>query len=88
MENNKFYKHNEVMEAFKKDFVAEINNRLEIKKEELKKLKVVEGDLFEVDAKTFHYVFSLNYLKMWRENYVSLYPIRLYKKYKIFISAN
>ena len=82
MESNKFYRHNEVMEAFKADFVAEINSRIEAKKATLKDFPVHDGNLIKVDAETFHEVFALNYLKMWRENYVSLYPIRTYKNVK------
>ncbi|HPW96357.1 MAG TPA: hypothetical protein PK557_05250 [Paludibacteraceae bacterium] len=82
MESNKFYRHNEVMEAFKADFVAEINSRIEAKKATLKDFPVHDGNLIKVDAETFHEVFALNYLKMWRENYVSLYPISTYKNVK------
>ena len=82
MESNKFYRHNEVMEAFKADFVAEINSRIEAKKATLKDFPVHDGNLIKVDAETFHEVFALNYLKMWRENYVSLFPISTYKNVK------
>ena len=88
MEYNNFYRHNEAMEAFKNEFVAEIDKRLAKKQAELKVLPVVENNLIKVDAETFHYVFSLNYIKIWRENYVSLYPLSTYKKHQEFISTN
>lgn len=79
MEENKFYRHNEVMEMIRNDLVAEIDKRLAEQKELLKGKEVVEGNLIKVNAESFWNVFALNYMKMWRKNYVSLYPLSVYE---------
>jgi hypothetical protein len=72
----------DLMKDFRERFVEEIDRRINAKKEEFKNAEKSDNDLVRVDAETFHYVFSLNYIKMFQENYVSLYPVSVYKSVK------
>ena len=72
----------DLMKDFRERFVEEIDRRINAKKEEFKNAEKVDNDLVRVDAETFHYVFSLNYIKIFQENYVSLYPVSVYKGVK------